>query len=72
LAGWLALGCTLELVLEGISRARKRDPSPTRSLKRFDSTIRGMRKDQLGSELPISGDDVRKITEGVASRMSVQ
>jgi hypothetical protein len=72
IAGWFAVGCSIELILGGIGLALKRNPEPTKSLKRFDSTIRGMRKDQLGSELPISGDDVRKITEGVASRMSVQ
>jgi predicted transcriptional regulator len=73
--GWLdgsGLGCSLELVINAIGKARQRNPEPTKSLKRFDSTIRGMRKDQLGGELPISSDDVRKITEGVASRMSVQ
>ncbi len=72
IGGWLALGCTLELILEGIARARTRDPAQTRSLKRFDSTIRGMRKDQLGGELPATTEDVHKLTGGVASRVSVQ
>lgn len=69
--GWLALGCSLELILDGIARARKRDPAPTRSLKRFDSTIRGMRQDQVG-ELPVTEGDVRKQIEGLGKRMSVQ
>lgn len=69
LAGWLALGCTLELILEGIAQARKRDPSATRSLKRFDSTIRGKRKDQLGGELPITPVDVAAIAAEVAASM---
>lgn len=70
--GWLEAGCSLELVLDGITKARKRDPSPTRTLKRFDSTIRGMRRDQLGGELPATAEDVRQITEGVAKRWAVQ
>lgn len=67
--GWLALGCTLELVLAGIAQARKRDPAPTRSLKRFDSTIRGMRSDQLGGELPVSTTDVSNLTGGIAANL---
>jgi hypothetical protein len=63
--GWLALGCTLELILDAIARrAVKRDPAPTKSLKRFDSTIRGMRRDQLGGELPVTSDDVDALTNG--------
>lgn len=69
--GWLALGCSLDLILDGIARARKRDPAPTRSLKRFDSTIRGMRRDQIG-ELPVTEGDVRQQIEGLSKRMSVQ
>lgn len=72
LAGWLALGCTLEMILDGIAQARKRDPSPTRSLKRFDSTIRGKRRDQLGGDLPHSSEDVRAITAQAAGRVAVQ
>lgn len=70
--GWLALGCSLETILSGIASARRRDPVPTRSLKRFDSTIRGMRRDELGGELPVTPDDVRQVTEGVAARWAVQ
>jgi hypothetical protein len=55
--GWLALGCTLELILSAIAKARKRDASPTKSLKRFDSTVRGMRLDQLGGGLPVTSAD---------------
>jgi hypothetical protein len=69
------LGCTLELILDAIAKARQRDPSPTKSLKRFDSTIRGMRRDQLGGELPVTSDDVEAVTSGVVeavgSRVSV-
>lgn len=67
--GWLALGCTLELILDGIAQALKRDPSPTRSLKRFDSTILGKRKDQLGGELPTTPSDVRSVTSNLAAGM---
>jgi hypothetical protein len=67
--GWLALGCTLELILDGIGQALKRDPSPTRSLKRFDSTILGKRKDQLGGELPTRPADVAAVTGALASSM---
>lgn len=67
--GWLALGCSLETILAGIRQARKSDPSPTRSLKRFDSTIRGKRRDQLGGDLPVTGADVRMLTDGLAKRM---
>jgi uncharacterized protein YdaU (DUF1376 family) len=70
IAGWLALGCTLELILDGIARARKRDPSPTRTLKRFDSTIRGMRRDQLGGELPVTGAEVDALRAGAAKRLA--
>jgi hypothetical protein len=70
IAGWLALGCTLELILDGIARARKRDPSPTRTLKRFDSTIRGMRRDQLGGELPVTSDEVDALRTGVAKKLA--
>lgn len=69
LAGWLALGCTLELILDGIAQARKRDPSPTRSLKRFDSTIRGKRRDELGGETPVGRSDVSAITGNTAATM---
>jgi uncharacterized protein YdaU (DUF1376 family) len=69
--GWLALGCTLELILASIAQARQRDPSPTRSLKRFDSTIRGKRRDQCGGELPVTKEDVEAITSGVAKRLAV-
>jgi uncharacterized protein YdaU (DUF1376 family) len=68
IGGWLGAGCTLELILEGIARARKRDPSPTRSLKRFDSTIRGMRRDEAG-DLPPTQTDVQALTGGVTNRM---
>lgn len=71
IAGWLALGCSLELILGGIALALKRDPAPTRSLKRFDSTIRGMRRDQVG-ELPVTEGDVRQQIGGLSKRMSVQ
>jgi hypothetical protein len=69
LAGWLALGCTLELILDSIAQARKRDPAPTRSLKRFDSTIRGKRSDQLGGELPVSRSEVSAIAGSVTANM---
>jgi hypothetical protein len=68
--GWLALGCTLDLILEAIAKALKRDPSPTRSLKRFDSTVRGMRRDQLGGELPVTPDEIRRIAVGVANKLA--
>jgi hypothetical protein len=70
--GWLALGAGLELILDGLAKARKRDPSPTKSLKRFDSTIRGMRRDQLGGELPVTEGDVRQLTQGLAKGLTVQ
>lgn len=69
--GWLALGCTLELIVDSIRQALSRDPSPTRSLKRFDSTICGKRRDQLGGDLPHTGADVRSIAAGFASRLAV-
>lgn len=69
LAGWLALGCSLETILLAVSKARKRDPSPTRSLKRFDSTVRGMRRDQLGGQLPATSADVRAMTQGIAGSL---
>jgi hypothetical protein len=69
IAGWLALGCSW-MIVEAITIARQRDPSPTRSLKRFDSTIRGMRRDQLGGELPVTTADVEALTNGVAKRLS--
>jgi hypothetical protein len=68
--GWLAAGCSLELILSSIRQARKSDPSPTRSLKRFDSTIRGKRRDQLGGDLPISIADVRSLTTSIAGRLT--
>jgi hypothetical protein len=64
--GWLAAGCSLDLILSSIRQARKSDPSPTRSLKRFDSTIRGKRCDQLGGEMPITMADVRLLTSSLA------
>jgi hypothetical protein len=64
------LGCTLDLILEAIAKALKRDPSPTRSLKRFDSTVRGMRRDQLGGELPVTPDEIRRIAVGVANKLA--
>jgi hypothetical protein len=70
--GWLALGCSLETILQGIALARRRDPAPTKSLKRFDSTIRGMRRDQLGGELPVTTEDVRQVTEDLTNRWAVQ
>lgn len=68
--GWLALGCTAELILAAIARARKRDPLPTKSLKRFDSTVRGMRRDQLGGELPHTPADVQAIASTTAKRLA--
>jgi hypothetical protein len=70
--GWLALGCSLETILQGIASARRRDPAPTKSLKRFDSTIRGMRRDQLGGELPVTTEDVRQVTGDLTKRWAVQ
>lgn len=71
--GWLALGCSLETILAGIARARARQPGErTRSLKRFDSTIRGIRGDQLGGELPHTVNDVQALTEAVAKRMEAK
>lgn len=70
-SGWLALGCTLELILDGIAQARKRDPSPTRSLKRFDSTIRGKRRDQLGEDLPPTKAEVAGIAGNLAANVRV-
>jgi hypothetical protein len=72
IANWFSLGCSIELILGGIGLALERDPSPTRSLKRFDTTIRGMRRDQLGGELPPTGDDVRRSVSDTARRVSVQ
>lgn len=69
--GWLALGCSLEMILDGIARARKSNPAPTRSLKRFDSTIRGKRRDELGGELPITKTDVDAITGRAADALRV-
>lgn len=70
LAGWLALGCSLETILAGIARARARQPGEkTRSLKRFDSTIRGIRSDQLGGELPVTAGAVHALTSQSAKRM---
>jgi hypothetical protein len=72
IANWFSLGCSIELILGGIGLALERDPSPTRSLKRFDTTIRGMRRDQLGGELPPTGDDVRRSVSDTTRRVSVQ
>ena len=69
--GWLALGCNVPQIIDGIAKARRRDPSPTRSLKRFDSTIRGMARDRLG-ELPVTGADVAALTGGLARRLVAQ
>jgi hypothetical protein len=69
--GWLALGCTLEFILAGIAQAQRSDPSPTRSLKRFDSTIRGKLRDQLGCDLPHTSADVRFLADSLAKRMAV-
>lgn len=68
--GWLSVGCSLEMILAGIRQARRTDPSPTRSLKRFDSTIRGKRRDELGGELPVMGADVSSIIAHAASARS--
>jgi uncharacterized protein YdaU (DUF1376 family) len=70
--GWLALGCTLQMIVDSIAKARKRDPSPTRSLKRFDSTIRGRRRDQLGGELPATKSGVEALTHGVARTLAAR
>lgn len=67
LDGWLASGCGLELVLRGIAQARRHDPSPTRSLKRFDSTIRGMATDK-GIEPTV---DATRLIESAAAGMRV-
>jgi hypothetical protein len=70
---WLALGCSLDLILAGIALARARKPGvKTGNLKRFDSTIRGMRRDQTGGELPVTKREVDQLTEGVAKRWAVQ
>jgi hypothetical protein len=66
---WLALGCSLELILAGVALARARQPAAkTGNLKRFDSTIRGMRRDEAG-ELPPTQTDVQALTGGVTNRM---
>lgn len=68
IAGWLSIGCSIDLILVGIGLALQRDPSATRSLKRFDSTIRGRLKDQVG-ELPVSSSEVRSVTGNLASNL---
>jgi hypothetical protein len=70
-AGWFAIGASIDLILVGIRLALERDPSPTRSLKRFDSTIRGRRKDELGGELPATEADVAAITGTIADSLRV-
>jgi predicted transcriptional regulator len=66
--GWLALGCSLPLILESIKYG-SRSGEPTSSLKRFDGLIRKKRREQLGHELPITSNDVRAIAHGLGSRM---
>jgi hypothetical protein len=68
IGNWFDIGCSIELILGGIGLALKRDPSPTKSIKRFDSTIRGMRRDEAG-DLPPTQTDVQALTGGVTSRM---
>lgn len=66
--GWLALGCSLELILESIKYGA-RNGEPTSSLKRFDGLIRKKRREQLGGELPITANDVAAIAKQVGSKL---
>ncbi len=68
--GWLAKGCSMKLILAGIGLALARRPEPTRSLSRFTPTLQGMRRDELGGELPHSEADVQALTSGVARRLA--
>jgi hypothetical protein len=67
--GWLAWGASVELILDAIALALRRDPSTTKSLKRFESTIKGMLQDRTG-ELPVTSADVEALTNGVTKRLS--
>lgn len=67
--GWLALGCSLALILESITYC-SRSGEPTSSLKRFDGLIRKKRREQLGgAALPLTKQDVAAITQGFGRRM---
>lgn len=79
--GWLASGFDLELdILAGIRQARSKKPEPTRSLKRFTSTIRGKHADRQGARLnkaPGTLDDAvtrhhaDELVKGAAAQMRV-
>lgn len=66
--GWLAVGCSLALILESIKYC-SRSGEPTSSLRRFDGLIRKKRREQLGGELPVTANDVAEITKNLGKRM---
>ena len=66
--GWLALGCSLDLILESIKYC-SRNGEATSSLRRFDGLIRKKRREQLGGALPLTPSDVAAISQRLGRQM---